>query len=805
MDRSIHEHLQHYFGAPAGYYWRWADNGNVIEYAAGLTLCYRDELIALLQEMTPIGWPPLGSILWVLCACKNNNQFIAWADEQALFLTTFTQEDPEKADTFKTLLETVSHLFRIIAQLPDTYRTGRHRALLLNTLFSQVPPEVNAHEAAYLLPLFNEGIYKSSRSYAAQLEKELHYLAATVAHVPDATALEMQLRTGLTALPNAWPAALPEAAPLPESDFFTTLAADTATAGISRLATHLLAALNIPLHTQSSSGPSFGGISDITNKGNYDRLLLSELAQDEDILTARLSNNEAMYLRREQVPAEAKKRTVILIDITIRMWGLPRIFALSVALACQAQQKKDTNVYVYTLGGEQITPVDLRSVKGITAMLSLLDNHLHPAAALNTWWQQDTAADTAYYFITAAQQLQQPALQAAISDRHARLHYLLTVDRNGTFQYYDYSHGRNKLCNSAQVDLQELLFGTPEKMPQPVTSLPVILQQEVSPLRIPASRLKRAPDKNFFGRDTGVVCITTDLRVLYWPQRHKAAINLYHYLEPGIYHFGNRFFLLYLLVIDKNHPTVTIHEFNLDTYRHKKISTMIPYGDYQVAFDKDTFHLLGTNHRYSIWAATGATAPAGEESQVLTLAAKTQRMAQVKLNEVFRFVSNGYSTLSRITSIYISVGGDLIIEKRRLALYQDHHLTLTGKQEMYTHTDSNNDKSLPDSNALVIFPVKGATTTWTLPENPHITFTCFMWADGSKAIADSRGFLHLRSANTAIPEITLTMVIDNYLAAWASDGVVCGHDYFLHDHPPVSLPVPDFYNNYIRRFIQQLR
>jgi len=46
---------------------------------------------------------------------------------------------------------------------------------------------------------------------------------------------------------------------------------------------------------------------------------------------------------------------------------------------------------------------------------------------------------------------------------------------------------------------------------------------------------------------------------------------------------------------------------------------------------------------------------------------------------------------------------------------------------------------------------------------------------------DSRGLLHLKSANRSIPETTLVLCHDGPMAAWCSDGKVCGSRFFLPD------------------------
>ncbi len=54
-----------------------------------------------------------------------------------------------------------------------------------------------------------------------------------------------------------------------------------------------------------------GGVSDISNRGTIDRLLLSELAQDDEMLTTRVAMNEVMYLRRETPPQNPPAHPVI--------------------------------------------------------------------------------------------------------------------------------------------------------------------------------------------------------------------------------------------------------------------------------------------------------------------------------------------------------------------------------------------------------------------------------------------------------------------------------------------------------------
>src|SRR5262249_601929 len=49
--------------------------------------------------------------------------------------------------------------------------------------------------------------------------------------------------------------------------------------------------------------------------------------------------------------------------------------------------------------------------------------------------------------------------------------------------------------------------------------------------------------------------------------------------------------------------------------------------------------------------------------------------------------------------------------------------------------------------------------------------------DGSKAFLDSRGLLHLQSADANVPEVSIVLQ-DGHLAGWCADGTLWGDAYF---------------------------
>jgi hypothetical protein len=73
--------------------------------------------------------------------------------------------------------------------------------------------------------------------------------------------------------------------------------------------------------------------------------------------------------------------------------------------------------------------------------------------------------------------------------------------------------------------------------------------------------------------------------------------------------------------------------------------------------------------------------------------------------------------------------------------------------------------------------------------------------DGSCVYLDSRGLLHLKSADKGVPEIALVL-FDQEVTGWCSNGVQCGDDYFLRDVIQKTTPA-HFLDSRIRQFTRR--
>ena len=83
-------------------------------------------------------------------------------------------------------------------------------------------------------------------------------------------------------------------------------------------------------------------------------MLVSELANDADVLMTRVALNEALYLRREAPPKSPPEQRIVIFDAGIRMWGVPRLLGTAVGLALGANADKASEVKFLRAEGDQL-------------------------------------------------------------------------------------------------------------------------------------------------------------------------------------------------------------------------------------------------------------------------------------------------------------------------------------------------------------------------------------------------------------------------------------------------------------------
>lgn len=788
-------HSAAYFQAPADYFWRWADKSAVIEWNNGTTICYRDDLIALLKAFSGKGLPRLDPVLLVIAACQGNISI----DHKLMLLQPI---NVYKDSMLYGLLDKAVECLQMIAALPEKLRKGRCRLLLIEEVFAEAAPlQLHATQIKDAADELNSGrLDQILEEKKAALEREayctdLGYLKTALEKFKNTSTLALKLRTGLYHLPEPVEVALPDR---PALSLLEQLEEDVQTRGLATLARKLLAVINIPLHSQGSGGHSYGGISDITNRGNYDRLLLSELAQDDALLMARLVNNEALYFRREEPPDNPKRKRTLLLDVSLKMWGVPRVFSLAAALAFINHSKHGEEIAAYVLG-DTFFEVDLSVKEGVIASLEKLHHSLHSGKSLEAAVAAGAGEDlNEYVLFTEIGLLHNAAFQASLQKVLEELRFIIAVDRTGELQFFECNHGKTRLLNTARIDLNELLV-EPARRVKPEkndngTGL-ALMNCHPLPLLFPKTRISQKQGKMSLLAADGLLAVTENQRLLLMLSKNKGAHEILLYIERGTYTFGYHNGKAYLLV--SNGQKKLLKLYSIETATKEVTSFELPQ---EIGFTRE---IVFTGSNASIKSDTGdytfncddyrlqKNASSSEHWHALAVdRLKAQHKPDQQLVNSFLLSTIGFhSTIYSMRELYISNEGMLVMG--------NYHLAMVGNNSGIRIVENTSAHSPACYSKIT-------NSNYKLLPNKSIKCCLRQWADGSQAVVDARGLLHLKSADASLPEICIVLISGAFTACWAADGISCGVAYFIDEKYSAIIAVEVFYKKYIQPFIDHI-
>ncbi len=821
-----------YFSSRAKDFWHWADQNQVIEWSDGKTICYSKDLMEILKELQLEGLAPLEAILLIIAACK-----LEWQMTDFMYLYDHPHltnrgrrigigsghypppidsaeyfEDlawiEEESNKIKEQARPIINFLKRIHALPLELRSGQNRIHLLKKISSQCRALIPSSDASFFFKEFESGRIPSDRFTASNsYEDQLTSLNHVFSRLYRITDLELYIRTGLEQLPE--PAPLPIPDPIPSNnDLLIQLSQDPQTAGLARLTKRLIAALNIPPHTQGASDQPLGGVSDISNRGDFDRLLLSELANDDDTLSARLVNNEALYLRRETPPDPQVQERVILVDTSLRLWGMPRVFAVSAALGCALNNHQKAGISAFALGKELIGPNALATKEDVLHFLEQQSPVLHSGEALSAFFRQlPRSAQRAVFFITSEEVMADKNFSLIFAVQQQQLDYLLVLSRTGTLLFYKLVNGQRSLMSTSVFDLEALLF-EPKKSAMLAALLGSLeLQSERSAnhygLFLPSypGKLKRE-DVAFDG--TALVAVLPSKRVWFWHSAQKGAIEVLDKIEDGGYSFylinhelkcivvntKDFKFIAYLFennelsaVVDLHAKLIRYHTQQNVVNLHEMDGQVVACGYEegclfiglnQAANPNYYYSYKNISHVIDLRTHTISRLP---EKRVIP-----KEHTPLNLHPIKKMVHSGYSVLRNIKTIGFTPEGGIQLDQHRIIL-RDGQLWLI--------------KTPIDELTMLRFqPI-------TRLDDQFYTRS-IKWPNGSRIILDSRGFLKLSRPKSPAKDFTIALIIGQELAACANIGYYAGNPYFFNARVDQVTTPTDFHRSFIVPFINAL-
>lgn len=511
-------------------FWKWSDGRDAIIWADGTTIVFRAELAEVLTLLAPNGLPPLNTVLLLIAASR-----ASWDDSSDnIGILAGVLRDP-KTDEVPEWFPDVVNGLNAIGALPEHLRESpRAKAIAALTVFESTMWRTSADDARAVVRIleshgFVEFEYSDvdRETYLVDVYLDMLNLRFGLERI-DAETLELRMRTGLDQLIT------PADVEIPLSDqvrqLVRSLIDDKELSGLARVTRQLMGIVHLPRAITEFEDLPVGGVSDISNRGPLDRLLLSELAQDDDTLTVRVAMNEALYLRRESPPFSPPNCRAILIDAGIRMWGVPRVLATAVAMSLCATADRMTRLEVFRAAGDDVDLVEFKNREQLIEHLSVLQHESHPGNALPAFEDAVADADSAVdaVIITTKDVVADRDFRQMLSSSALQQFYLATVDRFGDFKLEAWNEFGSKTLCRARLPLDDLL--TPSRKPTlPLIDdnadirLPLILATSRFPFLLPHP----IDAKNMWHvSGHGVFAITNDGRLMLWKDRDYGARQL---------------------------------------------------------------------------------------------------------------------------------------------------------------------------------------------------------------------------------------------------------------------------------------
>jgi len=520
-----------YLTPPGCSFWRWADNGQALTWEPGQTIVFTAEFEEIIETLAPDGLPPMGALTLLLAACRDG-----WRSTENITLlhsvVRFYRDSMTQADLtwpmlfgaeprwfvstpqLKTTEDHDEPLWELVSQVldgldnvtrlgPELRGPTAQKAALAWAMFESAPHKVQGDEAAEVLQAFKMGfphealtpdrgnekhkIVAWTRRFINEFIALHHALCVTPV---SAERLTMRGATGLTALPEAADIDIPPSRAA--RALLTEWQDDEAMAGLARVASDLMAVVSLPRDLEDQDELPAGGVSDIINRGDPHRLIISELAYDDLTLAVRITMNEALYYRREHTPRNPVSHRKVLVDTGLRMWGLPRVFAASVALAMAATADESTEFSTWHTSAGLAKQVNILTREGMIALLESLEVNAHPGEALagflHSEGEEDKATDR--ILITHEDVLADPDFRQCLASCDVDMLYVASVGRQGHYTLQSYCRLGRKVLRQADLDLDCILKAPPASKADVLVSkdhdpaLPIILSVEPFPLRI---------------------------------------------------------------------------------------------------------------------------------------------------------------------------------------------------------------------------------------------------------------------------------------------------------------------------------
>ncbi|PIF30642.1 ribosomal L7/L12-like protein [Flavobacterium sp. 9] len=467
--------FQKYFQSYEDYFWEWDNQifseDSVFESLAipnGQTIGYEKFVFEILEYLSEDSIPPFGSLLLAIIATNPEN----CASVQMIYELA---KSKDKSDSFRTIKSTeASDFFRIgasigfikiLASLPEEYKVGQKRMKLFQTIFHQCHNRISDEKAKKILKEYKEHRHHLARAGVKDAFNEANFIKdfRTLALLKVKFPTVQSLLKAMEDIPHEDLGDKLKEEVLEEKNlsdnvtsFVDQLIEEDKTFHVGSLIKRLWSGLNIPLHHNHPSEQPLGGISDLTNKGDFDKLVISEFAYDDDVFMSRIANNEALYIQREVPPEADKFVRILLIDSSLKNWGNPKILSFASAIAIARHPKTDIECKAFIVG-KNYEEVSFDNVNNVIDALSNLSGKLDCSDGLNSFFLENkiSSKNQEVFLFSSEESLKLAPMQKVTNDYFVDIKYTFSVGMQDVTVFKNHNKGK-KMLQHIIMPLDEL-------------------------------------------------------------------------------------------------------------------------------------------------------------------------------------------------------------------------------------------------------------------------------------------------------------------------------------------------------------
>jgi MoxR-vWA-beta-propeller ternary system domain bpX0/MoxR-vWA-beta-propeller ternary system domain bpX1 len=794
-----------YFQSHSGYFWEWENElltaDSVFEalvIPGGNTIAYEHFVMETLNLLAPDGFPPFGSLLLALIATNANGEASIAKAFEIIDGTKMVQKEAEYPKAFTY----ARNFLNTLTGLPPEFKEGDKRKLLLQAVFKNCHNRVADHKAQNIMQQYNQQKHLLVRCAqkipfsSAVLNKDIKTLAhlhvrfpttdallAAMGHVPELPELDKKISER-------------QPAPATPANFINDLINEPKTYPVGSLIHRIWGGLNILLHHAAPSHQPLGGVSDLTNKGDFDKLLISEFANDDVVFMSRLANNEALYIKREVPPESDKFVRLLLVDCSIKNWGTSKILAFASALAIARHPKTDIECKIVALGNEY-KEVEADTVAGVIDALNNLGSKLSAAGALQAVLDEHTdVKHSEVFLITSEDALASADMQRTLSDNDTKVKYIITAETGGDIYFYRIQNRGRKQIQHIYLPLEELWAKKPTVKSAkenynrlkgdtaPAIDYPILLPPPKKRMAVFSLNKDEFYILTGSGALFGVqIVLSTDNNQYF--RFHKGAELLLQNLsvsQNGVYSLQKNAEGEYILgAFYPKELYVSILNLNTREYHKKKISL---YGDaagYAVTNDDNGFYLFNDTDTVAEYFSFEVKRGELNITNIGQKSTLIRSVSSIKNRiEIFQKRAIENSVLLNFLPLYITQKNELQLNKYRLVFHK-------------TSTSQAN-----------ISLVNSRNTPVAVEAAYEKTGNRFVFPDGSAIYRDGLGMLTFKSSDAGIPTIYMPTTLHTDLAM-ATDAYFTGSkNYFKTEAGQKILPADEFEDRFLKPFIQTI-